>query len=90
VLEAWEADDQRAVFTRVTNRGGPIPPSLANRLFDAFARSDAHGGLGLGLYIVAQIARAHGGSCEVSSNEEATAFTIRWPRTPLREAPDRT
>jgi signal transduction histidine kinase len=40
-------------------------------------------GLGLGLFIVDQIARAHGGSVEVrSSDSEGTTFSVRWPRHP--------
>ncbi len=36
-------------------------------------------GLGLGLYIVAEIARAHSGTIEVGSAAEATCFTFRMP-----------
>jgi signal transduction histidine kinase len=91
LLEAWEADDRRAVFTRLSNRGRPIPAASLPGLFEAFAQAGEarQGGLGLGLYIVAQIARAHGAVLTVTSSEEATAFTIQWPRTPLSEVPDR-
>jgi phosphoserine phosphatase RsbU/P len=38
-------------------------------------------GLGLGLFIVGEITRAHGGTVDVSStNEEGTTFTVRLPR----------
>ncbi len=91
-LEAWEVEDHQAVFTRIRNRGLPIPPELLPNLFDPFvqARKEQKSGLGLGLYIVAQIARAHGAIYQVSSSAEETAFTIQWPRTPLGEVPDRT
>jgi signal transduction histidine kinase len=37
--------------------------------------------LGLGLYIVSQIAGVHGGHVEVrSSASEGTTFTVHWPR----------
>jgi signal transduction histidine kinase len=37
--------------------------------------------VGLGLYIVAEVVRAHGGQVEVSSSEkEGTTFTVRLPR----------
>ena len=42
----------------------------------------ARKGLGLGLYIVQQIALAHGATCEVDSNESGTTFKVRWPRAP--------
>ena len=92
VLSAWEADDHRAILTRVSNRGKPIPPALVRKLFEPFVHAgDAKkGSLGLGLFIVAQIARAHGATHEVSSSGEETAFTLRWPRTPSSEVPDRT
>jgi sigma-B regulation protein RsbU (phosphoserine phosphatase) len=39
--------------------------------------------VGLGLYIVAEIARAHGGQAELASSSEAgTEFLVRFPRQP--------
>jgi signal transduction histidine kinase len=92
VLEVWEADDRRAVLTRVSNRGLPIPPALEPRLFEPFVQAPnaKKRSLGLGLYIVAQIARAHGAIYQVSSSGDETRFTIQWPRTPPSEVPDRT
>jgi signal transduction histidine kinase len=48
----------------VANRGEPIPLAKRARLFHPFTRSGddkVHQGLGLGLYIAAEIAKAHGG-----------------------------
>lgn len=93
VVRAYERDDRHAVVTTVTNAGPPIPPELLARLFDPFARASApgtRGGLGLGLYIVDQIARAHGARTSVASTaDEGTTFTIEWPRTPVEETPGR-
>jgi signal transduction histidine kinase len=93
VVRAWERDDHHAVLTSVTNPGPPIPAEVLARIFDPYARSpevSRRGGLGLGLYIVEQIARAHGGWCRATSSvERGTTFTIEWPRTPLAETPDR-
>lgn len=68
------------------HNAGAIPTSLMPLLFDPF-RSTSHGrtarsrGLGLGLFIIREIVRAHGGTVEVSSTEaEGTTFTIRLPR----------
>jgi signal transduction histidine kinase len=36
-------------------------------------------GLGLGLYISSEIAKAHGGSLDVVSTAEETRFTFRMP-----------
>ena len=66
----------------VENLGEPIPPETVGRLFQPFARASDRPdrqGLGLGLYISSQIARAHGGALEVSSTPDATRFTFRMP-----------
>jgi signal transduction histidine kinase len=92
VVRAWERDDHRAVLTSVTNRGAAIAPELLARIFDPFSRASTankRGGLGLGLYIVDQIARAHGGIARAESSSELTTFTIEWPRVPIDEMPDR-
>jgi len=72
------------VVIRVTNRGAPIPPDAIPSLFEAFRRpkreAESRTGLGLGLFIVGQIVRAHGGSVEVESGEETT-FRVQLPRT---------
>ncbi|WP_431272430.1 GAF domain-containing sensor histidine kinase [Dankookia sp. P2] len=67
----------------VANQGPRIPPAILARLFQPFRR-DADGpraglGLGLGLYIAAEIARAHGGTLGVSSDAAATVFTLVLP-----------
>ena len=76
--------DAGAFEISVSNGGEPIPPSTRNRLFQPFARgasaAGAHG-LGLGLYIASEIARAHGGALEVDSTAQETRFTFRMPLT---------
>jgi signal transduction histidine kinase len=73
----------KAVFLlSVANSGDPIPSEAKDRLFQPFYRvsaKDAREGLGLGLYIAAEIARAHRGSIEVSSSAEETRFTFQMP-----------
>ncbi|MFC1458458.1 ATP-binding protein [Microvirga arabica] len=66
----------------VANRGDPIAPATVERLFQPFFRVAAQPGqqgLGLGLYIACEIAKAHGGSLQVSSVPEETRFTFRMP-----------
>jgi PAS domain S-box-containing protein len=79
-------DEGEIVVLEVNNAGPPIPAELLPTIFEPFrrlARDSLHpaSGLGLGLYIVAQIVRGHGGTLSVRSNaEEGTTFTVRLPR----------
>lgn len=69
----------------VTNGGPAIPAEIRKRLFAPFARGAdraANEGLGLGLYIVAEIARAHEGTIDVESTDGTTTFTFRMPIGP--------
>ncbi|WP_043359699.1 GAF domain-containing sensor histidine kinase [Belnapia sp. F-4-1] len=66
----------------VANAGDPIPVTVLASIFEPFTRG-AHRpnskGLGLGLYIAHQIAKAHGGEIDVMSTAEETCFTFRMP-----------
>jgi signal transduction histidine kinase len=66
----------------VANSGEPIPADAMERLFQPFHRmsaQDTHQGLGLGLYIASEIARAHDGTIDVTSSPEEIRFTFRMP-----------
>jgi PAS domain S-box-containing protein len=65
---------------------GVVPPELLPKLFDPMTgserRREKSHGLGLGLFISQQIARAHGGTIHVQSNPVAgTTFTLTLPRS---------
>jgi signal transduction histidine kinase len=65
-------------------RDAPIAPDLIKTLFDPFERGrsgDHPGGLGLGLYIVQEIVRAHGGAIAVESTTAGTTFRVTLPIT---------
>lgn len=82
-VRAYEQDHE-SVVTEVTSHGAPIPEDLRRRIFDPFARgeiSGPHKGLGLGMFIVNQIALSHGGTCDIESDPSATTFSVRWPRS---------
>lgn len=69
----------RKFFMSVTNDGDALPPHVVQQLFKPFWRSPSstsHEGLGLGLYIVAEIARSHEGTMEVSSLGGKVCFTF--------------
>jgi signal transduction histidine kinase len=62
---------------RVTNAGPAIPADKLARLFHPFTRGSNEGsGLGLGLHIASEIARAHGGTLTVESADGRTTFTF--------------
>lgn len=66
----------------VTNCCNKIPDAILQRIFQPFSRGEVkpgREGLGLGLYIAAEIARAHGGELTVSSTEMETCFTLEMP-----------
>jgi two-component system sensor histidine kinase HydH len=69
------------VAIRVKDDGCGIPPERQNQVFDPFFTTKKRGqGTGLGLTIVAQIARNHGAEVElVSAPGKGTAFTLWWP-----------
>jgi signal transduction histidine kinase len=78
----------------VQNSGKPIPPNMMARLFDPLVRQGgedegadsqiAGANLGLGLYVVQQIAKAHGGTIAVTSDASVTRFELRLPRITVR------
>lgn len=66
----------------VSNAGEPIPEAALKRLFQPFYRGDtepAKQGLGLGLYIASEIARAHGGTLSATSTPQETRFVFSMP-----------
>lgn len=80
---AREDGEMISISIENQNRAGPIPKELLPTLFQPFERGPSSArGLGLGLYIAAQIAKAHGGTIDVRSTENTTRFTVWLPRAP--------
>jgi len=66
-------------FMSVTNDGDALSPHVVQQLFKPFWRSPSstpNEGLGLGLYIVAEIAHSHRGMIEVTSLDGKVCFTF--------------
>ena len=77
-------DRATGAMLRVHNEGPAIPRNLLPDLFQPFRRGDGEadpgGSLGLGLFIVREVVRAHGGTVEVeTSDRRGTTFTVRLP-----------
>jgi signal transduction histidine kinase len=67
-------------YVEVADQGPGIPPQLVSRLFDRFVSAPGSKGIGLGLYLAERIARAHGGSLQVTSQPGAGArFRFELP-----------
>jgi PAS domain S-box-containing protein len=67
----------------VKDFGKGIPKENLHSIFERFERAssgDNVSGLGLGLYIVKQIAEGHGGHVQVDSSTDGTLFAVRLPK----------
>jgi signal transduction histidine kinase len=70
---------------RVSDRGPGISVEQAGHIGEAFYRGDPSrtrdtGGTGLGLYLATLVARAHGGSLELTNpGEPGARFEVRIP-----------
>ena len=90
------ADGAGGVVIEVMDSGRGVPAEALPRIFDRWARADGartreRGGAGLGLAIVAAVARAHGGRCSVRPLPQGTAFALHLPvRVASTEAPSPT
>jgi signal transduction histidine kinase len=66
----------------VLNAGEPMPTRVQQSWFKPFYRGDAaprEGGLGLGLYIASEIAKAHGGEIAVRTGEGTVELVVTIP-----------
>jgi signal transduction histidine kinase len=85
--------EQGEVLLQVTN-GGHIDQAEVRQIFDPLRRGtpertnqEAKEGLGLGLFIVREIAKAHGGDVEARCDGDQTTFGVRLPRQKTQSAP---
>jgi signal transduction histidine kinase len=83
-IEITIRSDDGGVGVAVRDQGAGIEPAALARIFERFERAAAaraYGGLGLGLYVAREIARAHGGDISVTSTPGVgSVFTLRIPR----------
>lgn len=77
------SNNNQLVLT-VSNLGEKIPEQAMEKLFHPFSRGelrDGQQGLGLGLYIASEIAKAHQGTLTVHSTDQKTVFTFTIPNS---------
>jgi signal transduction histidine kinase len=73
---------QDLVEIRVTDEGSGVTEAVRPRLFQRFATGRSKGGTGLGLFIVRELSRAHGGEAfyeAPSDDASGGAFVIQLP-----------
>jgi signal transduction histidine kinase len=89
-IELLGDDDARNWALSVTDQGPGIPVEERERVCQPFYQSDGsatrkHGGAGLGLAIVQQTVRAHGGAMTISDADgSGVSVTIRVPMRPQK------
>ncbi|WP_224363628.1 sensor histidine kinase [Hyalangium versicolor] len=82
--------EEETAVLEVRDQGPGIPEEALPRIFDRFERAAEmrhYGGLGLGLYVVREIVKAHDGMVTVRNVPEGGAcFTVRLPLVPRASA----
>ena len=80
------SEDENSIFIRVKDQGLGIAEQYRDSIFRPFfrvdkSRSREHGGVGLGLSLVWEIAALHGGTAKVEeSNEDGTTMLVTLPK----------
>ena len=88
-IRVTAASDAASFELSVANGGDAIPAEVLGRMFQPFVRGAVRPrqqGLGLGLFIASEIARAHGGTLTALSSAQETRFTFTMPVAGLRMA----
>src|SRR4029453_17182930 len=83
-IDAYREDGQ--VVVAVSDTGPGVPADDRDRIFEWFTQADSgdtrpRGGIGLGLYVARQLARAHGGDLALAGDhaDSGARFELRLP-----------
>jgi two-component system C4-dicarboxylate transport sensor histidine kinase DctB len=71
--------EPEAAFVRVRDEGPGVAPEVRDRLFEPFVTGKPNG-VGIGLALSRQIARAHGGDLVLEDTAVGASFVLRLPR----------
>jgi signal transduction histidine kinase len=94
-LDATASPERREILLTVSDRGRGIPRRDLSRIFEPFFRGEdaSTGGVqgsGLGLAVVEDVARGHGGRVTVRTVPgKGSDFTIHLPASPVEDATGR-
>lgn len=75
-------ESRRLVRIDVVDDGPGLSPAVARRLFEPFSAAQVEGrpaGIGLGLSLARDVARAHGGDLDLARDAGATTFRMEIP-----------
>lgn len=75
-------DRERVVRVDVIDRGPGLDEAVARRIFEPFNAAqvaDRPAGIGLGLSLAREVARAHGGELDLTKTEGLTTFRLELP-----------
>ena len=79
-IEVSGEPSQGGVDLRVTDNGPGIPEAIVGTLFEPFISHGKQKGTGLGLTVVHNVMRLHGGDALVErTGPEGTTFLLRFP-----------
>jgi two-component system CheB/CheR fusion protein len=88
-LEAINVESKDCIRIKIVDMGKGIPLDFLPSIFDRFSQVDStstrlHGGLGLGLAIVRNLAELHGGTVQAESEGlgKGATFTVTLPLAP--------
>lgn len=73
-------EEENGYYFTIANNGPMIPPELQKNIYQPGITTRKEEGHGMGLYIVKKIIQEVGGSIQLSSTPENTAFDIMIPR----------
>ncbi|MES0809844.1 HAMP domain-containing sensor histidine kinase [Roseibium sp. SCPC15] len=74
--------EENCVHVTVSDTGPGIPENIKQAMFKAFHSGSKNGGIGLGLAIVAELLKAHGGKIELDESKPGTCFHLEVPDRP--------
>jgi signal transduction histidine kinase len=80
VLRTTQDASAGDLLLSVTDSGRGVAPEIEGRVFDPFFSTKGGRGTGIGLFLVATVAAAHGATCRLESRPgEGTRVELRFP-----------
>ena len=79
-INTQKEGDKEVLVISISNSGNEIPPSVQNKIFDAFYTTKKPGeGSGLGMYITYNIVKEHNGNLSLINQPNNVQFVIELP-----------